>query len=593
MGLMFFPRGGSSHVAQNLAAALPGAGWRPTILSGSLSLPGRPGDARAFYHGLDVHTVDFTPALEAPDPLARRSALPALLRGPRGRAGRGLRAPRRRRLRAPGRARGRPRSRRRARRGADVLHLHHLTPLNEAAARVAPGVPVVGHLHGTELLMLEAIEDGGAAWPHGAAWERGCGRWAARCARLIVLSDTQVHRAERLLGIDGARCVQVSNGFDPELFHPREIDRAAHWRRHLVDEPQGWRPGEEAGSVGYAAADLEAFVDRAGAALRRALHRGQARRAADRGLRARPPGVRAPRAARARRRLPGRVGGRAPGGDDRPHGRRGRLPRRLARPRRAARPSSTPPTSSCCHRSASSSARCWSRGWPAALPAIAVDAHGPGEIVSDGETGWLVEPDDRDGLAAALVEAVNRPEERRRRGDRAREVALERYSWPALAERGGGGLRGRPRAPRSAICTAVHIHPPEPLLPFALRLRAPARAPGARHAPPYRETDTAGRPVRPQLRARRLRRRHGRAPQRRSLATRRSSARSSRSRTSSTAAPRAPTRTPATAPGCCSSCPTSCCVLSSDRTCRRPGATASRSASCPRTTSAAPSSRRC
>ena len=32
---------------------------------------------------------------------------------------------------------------------ADVLHLHHLTPINEAAARVAPGVRIVGHLHGT------------------------------------------------------------------------------------------------------------------------------------------------------------------------------------------------------------------------------------------------------------------------------------------------------------------------------------------------------------------------------------------------------------------------------------------------------------
>src|SRR5207244_3748182 len=31
---------------------------------------------------------------------------------------------------------------------ADILHLHHLTPLNEAAARVAPDVPVVGHLMG-------------------------------------------------------------------------------------------------------------------------------------------------------------------------------------------------------------------------------------------------------------------------------------------------------------------------------------------------------------------------------------------------------------------------------------------------------------
>jgi glycosyltransferase involved in cell wall biosynthesis len=72
-------------------------------------------------------------------------------------------------------------------------------------------------------------------------------------------------------------------------------------------------------------------------------------------------------------------------------------------------------------------------GMACRLPAIAVDAHGPGEIVSDGETGWLVEANDRDGLAAALVEAVNHPGERRRRGDRAREVALDRYSWPALA----------------------------------------------------------------------------------------------------------------------------------------------------------------
>ena len=41
---------------------------------------------------------------------------------------------------------------------ADILHLNHLTPLNEAAARLAPHTPVVGHIHGTELLMLEAIE---------------------------------------------------------------------------------------------------------------------------------------------------------------------------------------------------------------------------------------------------------------------------------------------------------------------------------------------------------------------------------------------------------------------------------------------------
>ena len=53
MGLLFFPRGGSAHVARNLAGALPGAGWDVTLVSGSQRLPGRPGDARDFFAGLD------------------------------------------------------------------------------------------------------------------------------------------------------------------------------------------------------------------------------------------------------------------------------------------------------------------------------------------------------------------------------------------------------------------------------------------------------------------------------------------------------------------------------------------------------------
>ena len=67
------------------------------------------------------------------------------------------------------------------------------------------------------------------------------------------------------------------------------------------------------------------------------------------------------------------------------------------------------------------------------LPALAVDAYGPAEIVDAGETGWLVAPDDEEAMADALVEAVNDDAERRRRGERAYEVARGRYSWPALA----------------------------------------------------------------------------------------------------------------------------------------------------------------
>ena len=70
MGLMFFPRGGSAHVARNLAhgAARRGLGGEHR-LGLAVACPGRPGDARAFYRDLDVHPVDFTAALDAPDPL--------------------------------------------------------------------------------------------------------------------------------------------------------------------------------------------------------------------------------------------------------------------------------------------------------------------------------------------------------------------------------------------------------------------------------------------------------------------------------------------------------------------------------------------
>lgn len=66
------------------------------------------------------------------------------------------------------------------------------------------------------------------------------------------------------------------------------------------------------------------------------------------------------------------------------------------------------------------------------LPAIAVDRFGPGEIVDDGRTGWLVGPDDERALADAIVAAVDDGEERSRRGIAARRTAIERWSWPAL-----------------------------------------------------------------------------------------------------------------------------------------------------------------
>ena len=96
---------------------------------------------------------------------------------------------------------------------AAVLHLHHLTPIHEAAERRFPDVPRIGHLHGTELLMLQQIEEGPPAdWTHAAEWAERLRRWARGCERLLVLSPDAVRRVPGFLGVDPERIVWAPNG---------------------------------------------------------------------------------------------------------------------------------------------------------------------------------------------------------------------------------------------------------------------------------------------------------------------------------------------------------------------------------------------
>ena len=434
MGLQFFPRGGSAHVARNHARNLPAAGWEARLVSGSLSVPGRPGDARDFFGGLDVRPFDMTEALAAPDPLRAEWPLHASYEDRPGAPDRVFAALDDETFEHHARAWARAL----ADAGAaemDVLHLNHLTPLNAAAARVAPDVPVVGHLHGTELLMLEAIEADPARWPYARAWAGRLCDWAAACRALIVLSPSQIARAGRLLGVPAERCTRVANGFDPDTFHPREVDRVAHWRRALVEAPRGWAPGEEAGSVRYQEGDLDVFADGAPVLLYVGRYTEVKRL---------PLLIEAYAAAHGRFErpaplvlvggFPGEWEGEHPLEAVRRTGARDvflagwhehhELPEFLAAADVVVLPSVR-----------EQFGQVLVEGGACGLPSIAVDAFGPAEIVRDGDTGWLVEPDDRDALADALVDAVNRGEERRRRGERAAEDARERYAWPALAER--------------------------------------------------------------------------------------------------------------------------------------------------------------
>ena len=97
-------------------------------------------------------------------------------------------------------------------------------------------------------------------------------------------------------------------------------------------------------------------------------------------------------------------------------------------------------------------------GMACGLPVIAKDAYGPAEIVDHGETGWLVPPDDEEALADALVDAVNDPGKRARKGEAAYLASRdERYAWPALAGERRRGLRAGPL--RALRCRSVSRDP--------------------------------------------------------------------------------------------------------------------------------------
>jgi glycosyltransferase involved in cell wall biosynthesis len=232
--------------------------------------------------------------------------------------------------------------------------------------------------------------------------------------------------------VDPERVVWAPNGFEPDGFDRRPVtgtERLAHWRRWLVEEPRGW---DEVGeTVAYDEGELAGFAE-GGPVMLYVGRFTEVKRV--------PLLVRAHARARFERRSPLVLLGGFPGEWEGEH------------PARTIRETGDPDV--------------FLAGWrghedlpdglnaadllvlpsvheqfgaviveamACGLPAIAVDAHGPAEIVDAGETGWLVPPDDEQALAGALAEAANDDAERRRRGAAAYEAARGRYSWPALA----------------------------------------------------------------------------------------------------------------------------------------------------------------
>ena len=303
--------------------------------------------------------------------------------------------------------------------------------------------------------MLEAIEADPARWAHGPAWAERLRGWAA-ALRAADRALGQPGRARRAPARHRPRPLRARRQrLRPGDVHaaPRRPPRAtggARWSTSRAAGRRARRPGRVRYDGGRPGRLRRRPRRDAGAALRRPLHRGQAAAAADRGLRGGPR-----RASTAARRSCSSAASRASGRAStrcetiRAHRRRSdvflagwhdhaELPDFLAASDVVVLPSVREQFGQVLVEGDGLRAARRSRSTPTGRPRSS----------SDGETGWLVPPDDREALAAALVEAVNDPQERRRRGELRAEDARARYAWPALAS--ASRRSTTPRADQSA-----------------------------------------------------------------------------------------------------------------------------------------------
>ena len=70
------------------------------------------------------------------------------------------------------------------------------------------------------------------------------------------------------------------------------------------------------------------------------------------------------------------------------------------------------------------------------MPVITCDVGGIGDIVQDGETGYLIRPNDYDALHDRIDALIDDPDSRARMGKRGREVVCERFDATEQVKRG-------------------------------------------------------------------------------------------------------------------------------------------------------------
>lgn len=487
MGLLFYPRGGSAYVVRYLSPALGRAGWTVSLAVGSLGASGEETHAPTFFEGLDVHHLDSTEAarifdaggdaIAAAQPVhpsyEDRVGVPDVVLAS---VSPDLAGHLRDVWTEPFRAAGAD--------DADVFHLHHLTPQLDAAHHGWPSVPMVVHLHGTEMKLVEAISErvllaaalgetletmpGAVAegihperhldeaqqgllqstrwesWIHGEFWSGRLRRQALVADHVITVSPGNRDTAISLFGIAPDDVTAIPNGVDIERFRPRGREpgsRRAVFRRALVDDPHGWSESGPPGTVAYTETDLDQMLGADDGALV-LLYVGRFL-----GFKRVPELIRSFALGRARFEQPASlvIWGGHPGEWEGEHpvtvaqqvgaddiyfaGWRGHddLPAGLAACDVLVVPSVDDPYP-----------QVPLEAMAVGLPVVACRSGGLTSMINldpDRPTGWFVPPDDQVALTEVLVQIVNDQSEIRERGANALAYAHAELSWDGLVPR--------------------------------------------------------------------------------------------------------------------------------------------------------------
>lgn len=454
MGLFFYPRGGSARVAGYLSRALQAVGWPVTLACGSLGEAGVLGNAESIFAGVDIVPARYDDAVarwaRGEDPMDAPFPMHPSFEARPGVPDRAFPwvSPARGEQMAVAWAALLAGSDSIAR--ARLLHLHHVTPVHDAAALAFPGLPVVTHLHGTELKMLDAISrsEPRIAGPYAEWWVARMRDAARRAVVTITISPHDHDEATRLLGVDPETVHFIPNGVDIDHFFPYRpsLDqRRSNWLRWLVSEPQGWNEAtSRPGSIGYTETEvMNAFFDpETGEARPVLMYVGRFL-----AFKRVPLLVRAYARARERMSVPAPlvIWGGFPGEWEGEHAHtivtrehiegvffdgwrdHDQLPLGLSCADCFVAPSTNEPFG-----------LVYLEAMACELPVIGTLSGGPPSFINvtpDEPDGWLVPPDDETALANAMVTAINDKVERTRRGINAHRHAREGYSWRQVAER--------------------------------------------------------------------------------------------------------------------------------------------------------------